>query len=182
MQPKLAIRSAILVCALATAAPSFAVDPLTKESPILYRSDSMSIERLSELKARGVKTIISVRRHKLPKIEQEATRLGMRYVQIPTGAFKEPGKAEIAAFLDVLCKKQNQPACVFCWGGRDRSSFYVAVSRIAMENWTAEQALAEMKEKKVRFWWPGASDYPEILKENAPMMRQIASQNGARLY
>jgi len=68
----------------------------------------------------------------------------MRYVNIPIRGWMPPSDAQVAEFLKLFRDAPGQRVFVHCHYGEDRTGVMVAAYRIAMQNWTADQALREM--------------------------------------
>lgn len=146
-----------------------------RESKYLYKGDPPSTKELKKLKEKGIKTLINVRTNPMPKLERKARRLGMHYFQVKTGAFLSPGREEIDDFLEIVKNPNYRSFYVFCMGGRDRSGFYSAVYKVAVDGWTAEDAIDELRKDKVRFWLPGCKNYESILR-NISKSQNISSK------
>ena len=154
--------------------------PFVKESAGVYRGDTPSIERVKELHSKGFRSVVNVRTNEKEKIRDEVKRLGMKYVHIPAGAFMTPDKQKLRQYVHFMSQKENQPVYVFCAGGRDRSNFFIAVYRVAVDGISPEQAIAEMKQKRVRMWMPGTKNYPKVIEEYASELRQIAAKQSTK--
>jgi len=109
----------------------------------LYRSGQPSREGLAQLKALGVRTILSVRGRVGPEEKAEAERLGMRWVNIPVYAWWRPSRAQIQQFLAIARDPAQRPVFVHCRFGQNRSGMMVAAYRIVQQGWTPSHAYAE---------------------------------------
>jgi tyrosine-protein phosphatase SIW14 len=136
--------------------PQLEIFQKLRESPELYRFSYVdehllrggqpSIAQLSDLKALGVKTIISLRRESSGTIaaeKAEAHRLGMNFLHFPFyGVFGADH-----AFLERILKEMRDPAngmtYIHCQRGRDRSSLLVALHLVIDHAWDAERAWKE---------------------------------------
>jgi protein tyrosine/serine phosphatase len=117
-----------------------------KISDVLYRGAQPSQEGYDELKKIGITTIVDLRGNRGP-IEAERRQvesLGMRFVDIPVLGWSAPSNAQVAQFLKLFKEDPQQKVFVHCYLGEDRSGVMVAAYRIAQQNWTADQAVAEM--------------------------------------
>ena len=96
--------------------------------------------------------------------------LGMRFVDIPVGGWSAPSNAQVAEFLKLFRDDPNQKIFVHCYYGADRSGVMVATYRIAEQNWTADQAVAEMYSFGFHYhWYPAMKTY----------VRKFAAEFGA---
>ena len=96
---------------------------------------------LAELAKLGVKVIVSVDGAR--PMAEAARKLGMRYVHVPMGY------NGIARDKEVLLYKAfttlQGPFYVHCHHGKHRGPAACAIGLLAVEGWTPEQAVAEMK-------------------------------------
>lgn len=117
-----------------------------KVSDALLRGAQPSAQGLAELKKLGVTTIVDLRGNNGPVVWEraQAEALGMRFINIPVRGWSPPGNAQVAQFLKLFQQDPAQKIFVHCYYGEDRTGVMVAVYRIAQQNWTADQAVAEM--------------------------------------
>ena len=73
---------------------------------------------------------------------------GMKYFQIPMTTHQPPTAAQLTEFLKIVNDPGSQPVYVHCVGGRHRTGVMTAIHRMNDERWTADRALAEMKQYK----------------------------------
>ncbi len=129
----------------------------------LYRGAQPREVGFSELKILGITTIVDLRgedREKISWERQRAESLGMRY---------NPG----------------QKIFVHCRFGDDRTGVFTAVYRMAIEKWSAEQAIKEMYFFGFNgFWHPSMKlfirDFPARLNSTPTLapLRTPSSQPG----
>ena len=118
-----------------------------KISNFLYRGAQPKEKGLSELKILGVTTIVDLRGEDRQKIEWErktAESLGMRFVHIPVSGWAPPTNEQVGQFLALFRNDPGQKIFVHCRFGDDRTGVFVATYRMAVEKWSAEQAMKEM--------------------------------------
>jgi protein tyrosine phosphatase (PTP) superfamily phosphohydrolase (DUF442 family) len=117
-----------------------------KVSETLFRGAQPSAQGLVELKKLGVTTIVDLRGNGGPIAQEraQAESLGMRFVNIPVRGWSPPSDAQVAEFLRRVQEDPAQRIFVHCHYGEDRTGVMVATYRIALQNWTPEQAVAEM--------------------------------------
>lgn len=145
-------------------------------SPVLYWGGVPRAKDLPQLKAMGIKSIVNLRTNSLPKKSEIAHQLGLKVFHIKTGVFLTPEAPEIKQFLEILCNPENQPVFVCCTLGTDRTGYYLAVYRMAVEGWTIEQAYAEMNQHGLKHWWPTFTQYDDSLRSNEAFIRSFASK------
>ena len=159
-----------------------------KISDYLYRGAQPKETGLSELKKLGVTTIVDLRREDREKIAWERKRaesLGMRFVNIPVGGWSPPTDDQVAQFLSLFRSEPGQKVFVHCWFGDDRTGVFTAVYRMAIEKWSAEQAIKEMYFFGFNgFWHPSMKlfirDFPARLNSTPTLapLRTPSSQPG----
>ncbi|HEY9773000.1 MAG TPA: tyrosine-protein phosphatase [Planktothrix sp.] len=118
-------------------------------TPELFRGGQPTDEGMSELKARGIKTIISLRHNhgQVFREQQAAESLGLKFVQIPVDGLHKISKHQISAFLNTVEDQANQPCFVHCEFGKDRTGTLVAIYREEAQQWSAKKAYDEMLSK-----------------------------------
>jgi protein-tyrosine phosphatase len=131
---------------------------------MLYRGGQPKPESYEELKALGIEIVVNFReeRDKIEVERREVEALGLRYVNIPWSSWHRPPTQRVAEFLALLRANPQKKIFVHCHRGADRTGVMVAAYRMAVENWTPPQALAEMKAFHFhRFWLRHLKSYVE---------------------
>lgn len=148
-----------------------------KIGDVLYRGAQPKDAGLAELKKLGITTIVDLRGEDRPKVDwehREATALGMRFVHIPVSGWSPPTDAQVAQFLSLFRDDPQQKIFVHCRFGDDRTGVFVATYRMAIDKWSAEQAMQEMYFFGFNgFWHPSMKEFirqfPEHLKSSPPL-------------
>jgi tyrosine-protein phosphatase SIW14 len=134
-----------------------------KITDALYRGGQPKEVGLSELKLLGITAIVDLRgedRDKTAWERKHAESLGMRFVHIPVSGWSPPSDEQVAQFLSLFRCQQGQKIFVHCRFGDDRTGVFTAVYRIALENWSPEQAIQEMYFFGFNgFWHPSMKTY-----------------------
>ncbi|PYT44248.1 MAG: hypothetical protein DMG45_04565 [Acidobacteria bacterium] len=118
-----------------------------KITDFLYRGAQPKQTGLSELKLLGINTIVDLRGEDREKIDWERKRaesLGIRFVHIPVSGWSPPTDEQVVQFLSLFRGEPGQKVFVHCRFGDDRTGVFVATYRMALEKWSAEQAMKEM--------------------------------------
>jgi tyrosine-protein phosphatase SIW14 len=118
-----------------------------KITETLYRGAQPREVGLSELKILGITTIVDLRGEDREKIAWERKRaesLGMRFVNIPVSGWSPPTDEQVVQFLSLFRGDPGKKIFVHCRFGDDRTGVFTAVYRMAIEKWSAEQAMNEM--------------------------------------
>jgi tyrosine-protein phosphatase SIW14 len=149
----------------------------------LFRGAQPSASGFQTLKKMGVEVVVDLRGSASDREKTAVTQLGMRYVSIPSHC-PFPSDAPWARFLKVIRENPGKIVFVHCRLGDDRTGMAVAAYRMGEENWSAEEALQEMKAFGFstfhRAICPGLESYeqgfPERLK-NSPAFRELSPPN-----
>jgi len=108
---------------------------------------------MKELKKLGIKTVVNLRSFSSDRPEMGDT--GFNYEHIYVKAWHAEDK-EVVRFLKIVTGEGKQPVLVHCQHGADRTGTMCAIYRIAVQGWSKEEALKEMRE--------GGFGYHEIWK------------------
>jgi protein tyrosine phosphatase (PTP) superfamily phosphohydrolase (DUF442 family) len=149
-------------------------------SPILYWGKAPNEAKIRQLKSVGVKSLICVRTNPMKKTSAFAESLGMKWFNVKTGVMLKPSKKEMAKFISIVGNRANQPVYVFCVGGRDRTTFYLALYRMAFEGWNIDQARAELRAHHLRRKWPIFWLYDDVLEDNSEWIKEFVAQHHYR--
>ncbi len=118
----------------------------TVREGVLYRSGQPRALGMHWIQARGIRTVVGLRRpDKKGTIEaaRHAEENGMRYVNIPLGPSAEEIDEAAREFLEIVEDEGNWPVLVHCGRGKERAGVMSAVYRIEHDGWTNEEALQE---------------------------------------
>ena len=142
-------------------------------TPHLYRGGLLKKDGLKALKKLDINVVVDTHAYNKTE-EREAEALGMKYVAIPWHC-PWPNDEVFAKFLKVVHDNKGKKIFVHCRLGDDRTGMMVAAYRMAEENWTAEEAMNEMRSfgfaKSHHVICPSLAHYekefPEHLKSSA---------------
>lgn len=142
-------------------------------TPFLYRGAQPSPQGFQALAAMGVDIVVDARLSHKSSEKKVVTAAGMQYISIPWHCMFPKDKA-IAQFLAVLRDNPKKKIFVHCRLGDDRTGMMIAAYRMAVDNWTAEEAFAEMMHFGMNrtICFPlikYESKFPERLKKNAEL-------------
>jgi protein tyrosine phosphatase (PTP) superfamily phosphohydrolase (DUF442 family) len=112
-------------------------------SPFLYRGAQPSRVGFQGLADMGIDIVVDARLSRKGSEKKAVNAAGMEYVSIPWHCMFPKDKA-IAQFLAVLRENPKKKIFVHCRYGDDRTGMMIAAYRMAVDNWTAEEAWAEM--------------------------------------
>lgn len=108
----------------------------------LYRGAQPTTAGFQELSKMGIKTVINLRDFHSDLLLIDTNKL--RYFAIPMNAWNVNRK-DAVTFLRIVMDTNNFPMFVHCKHGSDRTGTMCAIYRLAIDNWSKEKALDEMK-------------------------------------
>jgi tyrosine-protein phosphatase SIW14 len=106
----------------------------------VYRSEQPTRRGFEEARAKGIKSIVNLRYEHSDAAEVEG--LGFELVDIPMRAWSVSEEDIVKALRAI--QYAQKPVLVHCQYGSDRAGVVLAMYRIVIQNWTKEDALAEM--------------------------------------
>lgn len=109
-----------------------------------FRGARPKAEDYAALAQLGVKTIIDLTDNSREYEQPEVEAAGLRYVNIPMEDKSYPSMNDVNQFLKVINDPETGKFFVHCAGGRHRTGVMGAVYRFTQDNWSLDQALAEM--------------------------------------
>jgi protein tyrosine/serine phosphatase len=114
---------------------------LHRISKDLYGGGQPTAEGFRQLKAMGVKTIINLRFFHSGQERIAGTDLA--YEEVPMNVWHAEDE-DAVRFLKLLANKKRAPFYFYCHLGADRTGLLCAVYRIVIQDWTKDEAIAEM--------------------------------------
>jgi protein tyrosine phosphatase (PTP) superfamily phosphohydrolase (DUF442 family) len=167
------MRLFVLLAALATlhAADAIRPRPTTWAQPVLgvktgnffkvsddvYRSEQPDDDQLGELKALGIKSVLSLRQY---HDDDELKTEGIKLYRISMNA-GDIVDAEIQAAMKIL-RECEKPVLVHCWHGSDRTGVVIAAYRVLGQGWSREDAIDEFENGGFGYhknWYPNIETY-----------------------
>jgi protein tyrosine phosphatase (PTP) superfamily phosphohydrolase (DUF442 family) len=109
----------------------------------LYRGAQPTAEGMAELEAMGIKSVINLRTFHSDKGELAGT--GLKGIRITTQPW-DGDNEEVIRFLKAISDTNNLPAFVHCQRGADRTGLMCAMYRVAICDWSKQQAIEEMED------------------------------------
>jgi len=142
--------------AFVAAAEISGVDRFHQVGPTLYRGAQPSDAAYPQLAKLGVTTVLDLRRPEEHSTTEEAKQVqaaGMRYVNIPMTGWTPPTTEQIAQVRAVM--DTGGVVFVHCKQGRDRTGTVSAIYRMEHDGWANDKALAEARDKGLRWYFSG---------------------------
>jgi protein tyrosine/serine phosphatase len=117
------------------------VPNLFQVSSNLFRSAQPTQEGMLELRAMGIKTVLSLRGLHDDDDLVKGTRLADERIRFHTW---HPEEEDMLRFLKVITNPERLPVLVHCKRGIDRTGTMVAIYRMCIQGWPKEEAIREM--------------------------------------
>jgi protein tyrosine/serine phosphatase len=117
------------------------VPNLHRISDFLYRSEQPTAEGFKNLEKLGIRTVINLRYFNDDEEEAEGTKLRLERVKILTW---RAGDKHVIEVMRMLRNQANGPFLIHCQHGADRTGLMSAMYRVLEQNWTPQDALAEL--------------------------------------
>lgn len=109
----------------------------------LYRCAQPTAEGMRAAEKLGIKTVISLRAFHSDKDELKSTKLKSERIYFNTWHAEDE---DVLRFLKLVTNTNAGPILIHCQHGADRTGTMVAIYRMAVQGWSKEDAIKEMKE------------------------------------
>jgi len=116
---------------------------LHKVSEDLYRGAQPTAEGMRHLKELGIKTIVNLRSFNSDRDEMGDLQFNYEHIDVKAWHAEDE---DVVRFLKIVSDRSNSPFFVHCEHGADRTGMMCAVYRIAVQDWSEEEALKEMRD------------------------------------
>lgn len=120
---------------------------LYKINDSMYRGEQPSSAGVKSLQQLGVKSVLSLRSFASDRLKVKNSDVKRYQERVNTWVMSE---GELIEALELLMKSEK-PVYIHCKHGSDRTGTIVAAYRIVFENWSKEDAIAEMLQAKYGF-------------------------------
>ena len=149
-------------------------------TPFLYRGAQPSPQGFQGLAAMGIDIVVDARLSHKGSEKKIVTAAGMQYISIPWHCMFPKDKT-MAQFLAVVRENPKKKIFVHCRLGDDRTGMMIAAYRMAVDNWTAEEAWTEMMQfgmnREICFpLIKYERKFPERLKNNAELHGAVVAE------
>ena len=145
---------------------------LHKVSKELYRGAQPTTEGMKQLEKLGIKTVINLRSLHSDSDEVKSTALSYEHIIMTTWNVEDK---DVIGFLQIVTDSSRTPVFVHCQHGADRTGTMCAIYRIAVQNWSKDEAVEEMTKGGFGYHiiWQNLPNY--IRKLNIEDIKQSAS-------
>jgi protein tyrosine/serine phosphatase len=117
------------------------VHNLYRITPNLYRSEQPTALGFRNVEKLGIRTVINLRWFNVDRKEAAGTLLRTERVRILTWDIDDHHVIEV---MRLLKDPANGPYLIHCQHGADRTGLMSAMYRVLEQNWSAEDAIAEL--------------------------------------
>lgn len=117
------------------------VPNLHRITPMLYRSEQPTALGMRNLEKMGIRTVINLRAFNDDESEVRGTNLRTERTKILTWRVDDKHVIEV---MSMLKQAENGPFLIHCQHGADRTGLMSAMYRMLEQNWSPEDALAEL--------------------------------------
>ncbi len=107
----------------------------------IYRSEQPSRKGFFELDSIGIKSVLNLRRTKDNIKKARGLNLHLETLKLKA---KELDTDDLTNALRII-NNSEKPVLIHCWHGSDRTGAVVAAYRIVFEEWSKENAIAELR-------------------------------------
>jgi protein tyrosine/serine phosphatase len=107
----------------------------------LYRSEQPTALGFRNLEKLGIRTVINLRAFNSDDDEVRGTALRTERVKILTWNIDD---AHVVDVMKMLRKSEDGPFLIHCQHGADRTGLMTAMYRVLEQDWTPDEALAEL--------------------------------------
>jgi tyrosine-protein phosphatase SIW14 len=114
----------------------------------LFRGAQPTSDAFSSLQKLGVNIVVDLRGEggEVGTEKNSVESHGMRFVSLPWNGASVPSREELLTFFTLLRDNPDQKVFIHCEYGADRTGVMIALYRIAVDHWTPQQAISEMKD------------------------------------
>jgi len=112
----------------------------------IYRSGILTDDNIEHVKELDIKTIVSMKTNIVDThIEKEwCQHNGIKFCHVPMLLVPEIDEKKVIKAVKEISNRQH-PLLVHCTHGSDRTGTVIAIYRILKNNWTYDDAIAEME-------------------------------------
>jgi len=119
----------------------------------LYRGANPEMTAYPSLRTFGIDTVVrfSTGDEFIAAEKARVESLGMAFISLPWRAADLPETSQVVSFLSLVRNHPEHTYFVHCREGVDRTGVMVALYRVAIDGWSTDQAIGEMKAFHYRY-------------------------------
>jgi protein-tyrosine phosphatase len=135
-------------------------------APNIYRGPLPKDADFSSLQKLGITTIVDLCMGRCAHEEKLAKQYGMQWKHVPLG-YRAPLDKSVKQVLAILSAAgKDGPVFIHCRQGADRTGMMIAIYRIRYQNWSFDEAYAEMRAHRFKPWWFAMRETVESFDEH----------------
>lgn len=142
----------------------------------LYRSGQPTPVGFRNLETLGIRSCLSLRTHR--RDGQRTIETAILCKSTPLLGVKITDDDVIETLVDI-CYKLPKPVLIHCYQGSDRTGLFCAAYRILQQNWSKEQAIAEMVRGGFGYHWVYRSFVEYLQNMDVEKLRQRLNSTAA---
>jgi tyrosine-protein phosphatase SIW14 len=114
----------------------------------LFRGAQPKDSAYADLQKLGMNIVVDLRGEsgEVSSEKKAVEQMGMKFVSLPWSGAGLPSRDELLTYFTLLRDNPDKKIFLHCQYGADRTGVMIALYRIAVDHWTAEQAIKEMKD------------------------------------
>ncbi len=136
------------------------VGNLYQVSEELYRSEQPNKKGFANLKKMGIQSVLNLRKYHTDNDEAAGLNLNLYTYKMSAGNITEE---DIDKCIRII-RMAPKPILIHCMHGSDRTGTIVAAYRIMEQNWSVDDAIAELQEKQYGYHKYTYPYIPKLLK------------------
>jgi len=146
-----AIGTSAQIAPIGAAATTMSIEGVPNAGSItsnLFRGAQPHDSSYADLRKLGMNIIVDLRDEngEVSAEKKAVEAAGMKFVSLPWHGGGLPSRDQILTYFSLLRDNPDQKIFLHCQYGADRTGVMVALYRIAVDHWTSEQAIKEMKD------------------------------------
>ena len=158
--PKIQNQSGVTNAVVAKKIQLKGVGNLYQVSEELYRSEQPNKKGFANLKKLGIQSVLNLRKYHTDDDEAKGLNLNLYSYKMSAGNITEE---DIEKCIRII-RMAPKPILIHCMHGSDRTGTIVAAYRIVEQNWSVDDAIAELQEKQFGYHEVVYPYIPKLLK------------------
>lgn len=141
---------------------------------VVYRSAQPDAAGFREARRKGIRRVLNLRENHSDGEEAAGAGLQLYQVEMEAGSLREE---DVVRALRII-RQSPEPVLVHCWHGSDRTGAVCAFYRMVFQDWSKEEAIAEMMEGGYGFH-PVYTNITGLIRQaDVPALRKLLFAEG----